>query len=301
MSEALSQNNPDLIEAFCDAMWAESGLAKATLSAYRSDLQALSAWARPKLLVDLSKDDLIEFCHQGVCSELSARTVSRRISSFRRLYAWLESEGRIQSDPSEKVRRPAGIRSLPAHHEEEQISALLAAPAVDTPLGLRDRAILETMYSSGLRVSEMVSLQWSHVDLQTGVLRLFGKGGRERLSPVGEEAMHWLLRYFKEAREKLLHQGDQSQFLFVCKRSGRLSRQMCWHIIKKYAARAGLGYNISPHGLRHAFATHLVNRGADLRTVQLLLGHRSLSTTQIYTFVAQARLRGLHRSHHPRG
>ena len=300
MKPRISDSNQARIDAFCDAAWAESGLAKATLGAYGSDLADLAIWAEARALVDLGADELLSYLEHAQRKGLGARTLSRRLSSIRRFYAWAESESLVSADPSAGIKRPPTVRSLPTHISEEQIRAMFASPDPNKPIGLRDRAILETMYASGLRVSELVNAQLAHLDLATGILRVIGKGDRERLTPVGEEAIHWLGRYLGEARASILKAGDRSQRIFVSARSGRLTRQMCWHIIRRHAA-AAIGYNASPHDLRHAFATHLVSHGADLRTVQLLLGHRSLSTTQIYTSVADERLRALHSRHHPRG
>ena len=289
------------IDAFCDDVWAEQGLAPTTLASYRSDLIDLSRFASPRSLGQLTQADILLYLQACQEKNLHQKTIARRLSSLRRYYDWLHTQGEIVKNPVDKIRSPRQVRSLPKSISEAHIEALLNAPDINQPAGLRDRAMLELMYACGLRVSELIGLQWAHLNLSAGVIQAVGKGDKERLVPMGDESVYWLQHYLQTARTDLLHAGQKSPYIFVCKRSGRLTRQMFWYAVNKYTAKAGLGYNVSPHVLRHAFATHLVNNGADLRTVQLLLGHCSLTTTEIYTHVAQDRLRSLHRRHHPRG
>ncbi|MGB1581963.1 MAG: site-specific tyrosine recombinase XerD, partial [Nevskiales bacterium] len=233
-------------------------------------------------------------------SGVSARTSARQLSSLRRFYRYQLRVGAIQVDPTQDIPSPSLGRPLPKTISEQQVEDLLAAPNVDDPLGLRDRSMLELMYATGLRVSELVTLTVPQLSQQQGVLRVVGKGGKERLVPIGEEALHWLQRYLLQARTELM-KGRASDYLFPSRKAEHMTRQNFWHIIRRYAQAAGIRSELSPHGLRHAFATHLLNHGADLRVVQMLLGHSDLSTTQIYTHVARARLKSLHAQHHPRG
>ncbi|WP_374324044.1 site-specific tyrosine recombinase XerD [Azonexus sp.] len=291
------------IDQFCDALWLEDGLAKATLASYRSDLGRLAGWLaehRHEALLDLRESTLA-----GFIAELSrstrASSQARYLSTLRRFYRWQVSRGRIASDPTLQLANPSLPARLPKAMSEAQVGALLAAPDLDTPLGLRDRAMLETLYATGLRVSELVGLQLHSVSLNDGVLRAFGKGSKERLVPLGEQAIDWIARYLRESRADILG-ARQSDALFVTARGGAMTRHAFWHLVKRYALLAGIDpAKLSPHVLRHAFATHLLNHGADLRVVQLLLGHADISTTQIYTHVARERLKALHAVHHPRG
>ncbi|WP_306605763.1 site-specific tyrosine recombinase XerD [Azonexus sp.] len=295
------------IDNFCDALWLEDGLAKATLDSYRSDLGRLAGWlaaqaktAPPEALLDLRESTLTAFIAQ-LSRSTRASSQARYLSTLRRFYRWQVGRGRIVVDPTLKLANPSLPSRLPKVMSEKQVAALLAAPDLETPLGLRDRAMLETLYATGLRVSELVNLKLHEVSLIDGVLRAFGKGSKERLVPLGELAIDWLTRYLNEARSALLH-GQPSDDLFVTTRGGAMTRQAFWHLIKRYALLAEIDpAKLSPHVLRHAFATHLLNHGADLRVVQLLLGHADISTTQIYTHVARERLKSLHAVHHPRG
>ncbi|SVB73791.1 uncharacterized protein METZ01_LOCUS226645 [marine metagenome] len=272
-----------------------------TLSAYRSDLAAFEVWLKKKGLglKSASRADLLGYLAANVRQGLSPRSSARRLSPLRRFYRYLLREGVIQDDPTADVRSPSLGRPLPKSITEASVEKLLAVPA-DTTLGRRDRAMLETMYASGLRVSELVTLSLNELDLTTGLVRVTGKGGRERIVPLGDEAAGRIRDYLDRARPELL--GEQmNSAVFITRRGKPMTRQAFWQLIKRYAALAGVDAGLSPHSLRHAFATHLLNHGADLRSVQMLLGHADLSTTQIYTHVARARLQSLHSSHHPRG
>jgi integrase/recombinase XerD len=302
MSESLSEQDSDLIERFSDAMWLERGLSENTLSAYRSDLQSLAGWLRinGSDLEHAARHELLAYLQQRVEAGVKPRSSARLLSSMRRFYRYLLRESVIAEDPSARIDAPKLGRPLPKTLTEGEVEQLLAAPDTATPMGLRDRAMLEVLYASGLRVSELVGLQLTQVNLQQGLVKVMGKGSKERLVPLGEEALDWIQRFMREGRALLLGQ-KRTEALFPSKRGSAMSRQAFWQLIKRYAVEAGIGKPLSPHTLRHAFATHLLNHGADLRVVQLLLGHSSLSTTQIYTFVAQERLKGLHAIHHPRG
>ncbi len=291
------------IDNFCDALWLEDGLAKATLDSYRSDLGRLAGWLAEhghEALLDIRETTLTAFiAHLARLTRASSQ--ARYLSTLRRFYRWQVGRGRIVSDPTLKLANPSLPSRLPKVMSEKQVEALLDAPDLDTPLGLRDRAMLETIYATGLRVSELVNLKLHEVGLADGVLRALGKGSKERLVPLGQLAIDWITRYLHEARPDILH-GQQSDALFVTARGGAMTRQAFWQLIKRYALVAGIApARLSPHVLRHAFATHLLNHGADLRVVQLLLGHADISTTQIYTHVARERLKSLHAEHHPRG
>ena len=290
------------IDNFCDALWLEDGLAKATLDSYRSDLGRLAGWLAEhghEALLDIRETTLTAFiAHLARLTRASSQ--ARYLSTLRRFYRWQVGRGRIVSDPTLKLANPSLPSRLPKVMSEKQVESLLDAPDLDTPLGLRDRAMLETIYATGLRVSELVNLKLHEVGLADGVLRALGKGSKERLVPLGQLAIDWITRYLHEARPDILH-GQQSDALFVTARGGAMTRQAFWQLIKRYALVAGIDpARLSPHVLRHAFATHLLNHGADLRVVQLLLGHADISTTQIYTHVARERLKQLHARHHPR-
>ena len=289
----------DLIDRFCDALWAQDGLSDATLRAYRSDLIGVARFleSRGRGLVAGSAAHLAGFMATREASR--ARSLARLHSSLRRFYGWLLRSGQRKDDPCAHLARPRIGRSLPLVLSEAEVEALLQAPDISTARGLRDRTMLELMYAAGLRVSELVALEVTGLSRDAGVLRVLGKGQRERLVPIGEEALHWLERYRRSARPELLD-GQASDILFPGRRGRAMTRQNFWHIIKRCAVQAGIPGELSPHGLRHAFATHLLNHGADLRAVQMLLGHRDLSTTQIYTHIATARLEQLHAAHHPR-
>ena len=290
-----------LSEQFLDAVWLESGLSENTLNAYRTDLAAFEGWlGKKKLSLDaVTRAELLNYLAANVRQGLSPRSSARRLSTLRRFYRYLLREGLIGEDPTADVRSPSLGRPLPKSVTEASVEKLLAAPP-ETTLGVRDRAMLETMYASGLRVSELVALALNELDLTTGLVRVTGKGGKERIVPIGDEATSRLGDYLKGARPSLL--GEQkSGAVFLTRRGQPMTRQAFWQLIKRYSAAAGIDSSLSPHSLRHAFATHLLNHGADLRSVQMLLGHADLSTTQIYTHVAKARLQTLHASHHPRG
>lgn len=291
------------IDAFCDALWLEDGLAKATLDSYRSDLSQLAAWLAEKAheaLLDIRDTTLAAFIAH-LSRQTRASSQSRYLSTLRRFYRWQVGRGRIVSDPTLQLANPNRPSRLPKVMSEKQVENLLNAPDLDTPLGLRDRAMLETLYASGLRVSELVNLKLHEVGFNEGLVRVMGKGNKERLVPLGEVAIDWLSQYLKESRPDILN-GHLSDDLFVTARGSAMTRQAFWQLIKRYALVAGIPQaKLSPHVLRHAFATHLLNHGADLRVVQLLLGHADISTTQIYTHVARERLKTLHALHHPRG
>ncbi|MEO5574276.1 MAG: site-specific tyrosine recombinase XerD [Gammaproteobacteria bacterium] len=295
-----------VIEAFVDALWLERGLSKNTLAAYRSDLQKLTLWLsmRKLNLMTARRADLLDYL--AICVNMRKRpsSTARLVSSVRRFYQLQVREGHLDADPSARIDAPKLGRSLPASLTESEVEALLAVPVIDTALGLRDRAMLEMLYACGLRVSELVTLSTLQVNLRQGVVRVMGKGAKERLVPFGEEAQFWLERYQNEARPPLMRgkaARQTSEGLFVTARGSAMTRQAFWYRIKHYARLAGIVKKLSPHTLRHAFATHLLNHGADLRVVQMLLGHSDLSTTQIYTHVARERLKKLHAEHHPRG
>jgi integrase/recombinase XerD len=290
------------IDGWLDALWLEKGLSANTLSAYRRDLQAFAAWCadRGTTLAAADRAGILDYLAHGLRSGRSTRTAARLLSCLRGFYAHLLRNGRITADPVAQVESPRLGRALPKSLGEDDVEALLAAPDVATPLGLRDRAMLELLYACGLRVSELVNLELARINTSQGVVRILGKGSKERLVPVGDEALAWLERYLREARPQLAADGSSAK-LFPGRHGAALSRQAFWYRIKHHARVAGIARPLSPHTLRHAFATHLLNHGADLRVVQMLLGHSDLSTTQIYTFVARERLKQLHAAHHPRG
>ena len=291
------------IDNFCDALWLEDGLAKATLASYRSDLGRLAGWLSEhgqEPLLDVRETTLTAFIAQ-LSRQARASSQARYLSTLRRFYRWQLGRGRLLADPTLKLANPSLPSRLPKVMSEKQVEALLDAPDLETPLGQRDRAMLETLYATGLRVSELVNLRLHEISLNDGVLRALGKGSKERLVPLGQQAIDWISRYLAESRPDILR-GQQSDALFVTARGGAMTRQAFWQLIKRYAPVAGIApERLSPHVLRHAFATHLLNHGADLRVVQLLLGHADISTTQIYTHVARERLKSLHAVHHPRG
>jgi len=298
----MSAGNKGLIEHFCDTLWLQEGLSANTLDAYRRDLEGLDRWfsRRGGALISASRADLLEYLSSNVSKGARPRTTARLLSSLRRFYGYLVREEKIKTDPTALIDSPKLGRPLPKSLTEEQVEKLLESPDVTKPLGLRDRAMLETLYATGLRVSELVGLTLSQVSLTQGVVRVIGKGDKERLVPLGEEAVSWISRYLAEGRQKLVR-GRSTDALFATTRGGPMTRQAYWHNLKLHTRKAGIQTKMSPHTLRHAFATHLLNHGADLRVVQMLLGHADLSTTQIYTHVAQARLKTLHEQHHPRG
>ncbi|MGL4574522.1 MAG: site-specific tyrosine recombinase XerD [Burkholderiaceae bacterium] len=293
-----------LIDAFIDALWLEDGLSKNTLSAYRTDVAALAQFLarRAKGLKAAVEGDLHDYFAARM-HDAKAKTSSssnRRLASLRRFFAWAKRQGHIQQDPTVRIDMAKRTPRLPKVLSEAQVESLLAAPNVESPLGLRDRTMLELIYASGLRVSELVMITVVQVGMNEGVLRVTGKGAKERLVPFGETARDWLARYMRDARPQILS-GQMADALFVTARGAGMTRQMFWTLIKKYAQAADIRVPLSPHTLRHAFATHLLNHGADLRVVQLLLGHADITTTQIYTHVARERLKQIHALHHPRG
>ena len=297
--------NSRVLDEFSDALWLEDGLSRNTLESYCSDLRQFGEWLVRKRdekngFLDASHSDLLAFLAYRVSARVKATTTSRELSSLKRFYRFLLRQGKIQVDPSLNIETPKLPRNLPASLTEADVEALLGAPDVRLPLGVRDRTMLEVLYASGLRVSELISLQSAQISLSMGVVRVLGKGGKERLTPLGEDALEWVSRYIAEIRSALLD-GKSSNALFVTARGSSMTRQAFWYLIKRYARQAGIVKPLSPHTLRHAFATHLLNHGADLRVVQLLLGHADISTTQIYTHVARERLKRLHSIHHPRG
>jgi integrase/recombinase XerD len=290
------------IDRFVDALWLEDGLALNTLAAYRRDLQAFAAWLAGQgrgPLEQASEVDLLSYMAERHAGS-RATSANRRLTVFKRFFRWALREQVVAADPTLRLLAARQPLRVPKALSETQVEALLEAPDAATPLGLRDRAMLELMYASGLRVSELVSLRTVSAGLAEGVLRVTGKGAKERLVPFGEEAHGWLVSYLGEARAAIL-KGQASEALFVTARGGAMTRQMFWQLVKKHARQAGIAVPLSPHTLRHAFATHLLNHGADLRAVQMLLGHADISTTTIYTHVARERLRALHAAHHPRG
>ncbi|MES2973583.1 MAG: site-specific tyrosine recombinase XerD [Pseudomonadota bacterium] len=295
-----SQNS---IDTFIDALWLEEGLSRNTLSAYRRDLTLYSAWLaarEPGRSLDSTAETDLNAYFSARHAATRATSANRRLTVFKRYFRWALRERLVQADPTLKLQSAKQALRVPKTLTEAQVEALLAAPPVDTPLGLRDRTMLELMYASGLRVSELVTLKTFNVGMGEGVLRVMGKGSKERLVPFGEVAREWIRRYLADARPAILH-GQQTEDLFVTNRGSGMSRVMFWMIVKKHARSAGITAPLSPHTLRHAFATHLLNHGADLRAVQMLLGHADISTTTIYTHVARERLKSIHAQHHPRG
>jgi len=308
---SIDQNKPELktiarseelVDRFLDAIWMERGLSKNTLGAYRADLMTLGRVlaAHEKSIDTADKADLLAFIAGRVEGGAKPRSTARQLSSFRRFFRYIMREGMREIDPTADIEMPRIGRSLPKTLSEDEVESLLNAPNTDEPLGHRDRAMLELLYATGLRVSELINLKQSQVNFNQGVLRIIGKGDRERLIPLGDESQRWLRDFIDGPRMEILLER-QTDYLFPTRRGDRMTRQAFWHIIKRYAEKADIRKKMSPHSLRHAFATHLLNRGADLRVVQLLLGHSDLSTTQIYTHVARERLKDLHGEHHPRG
>lgn len=302
MSEqTLTLRDSSELDSFIDHLWLEDGLAKNTLESYRLDLYAFALWIteQNKQLLAVEQADVqqylaVKFPHS------KPRSISRLIASLRRFYRYLIRENKISLDPTVQIQSPKLPRSLPKSLSEDEVLALLNAPNINDPIGLRDRAMLELLYACGLRVTELVSVKVTEVSLSDGVVRVTGKGSKTRLVPMGEEAVDWISRYLSEARPAIL-QKRLCDALFVTNRADEMTRQGFWYLIKRYALLAGITKHMSPHVLRHAFATHLLNHGADLRVVQMLLGHSDISTTQIYTHVARERLKKLHSVHHPRG
>ena len=297
-------SNAELLDEFSDTLWLEDGLSRNTLESYRRDLNKFAQWIaqqRDATLLQGTHADIQGFlAHLVVGQKARATSTSRAISSLKRLYQYLLRQNKISVDPTLQIASPKIPRSLPKSLTEQDVELLLNAPDITTTLGIRDRTMIEVLYASGLRVSELVGLSVAQVSLDMGVVRVMGKGSKERLVPLGEEALEWVRRYLAKARQDLLN-NQLSNTLFVTNRGKGMTRQMFWYLIKRHAKHGGLHKPLSPHTLRHAFATHLLNHAADLRVVQLLLGHANISTTQIYTHVARERLKQLHAMHHPRG
>jgi len=293
-----------IVERFSDAIWLEDGLGEKTRQAYRSDLERLAAWLTKQpgqpLLTEVNRSHLLGWISSGLAEGFKTSTAARRLSGLRRFYRYLLREKLIKEDPTLRIDSPRLPQKLPDSLSEDDVEQLLIEPDPDLPIELRDKAMMEILYGCGLRVSELVALTVDEVNLRQGVIRIIGKGNKERLVPLGEEAVDWLIRYMHQGRGELL-KGRPCDALFPGNRPTAMTRQTFWHRIKHYALRAGIRKHLSPHTLRHAFATHLLNNGADLRVVQMLLGHSDLSTTQIYTHVARQRLQSLHKVHHPRG
>lgn len=302
-SAAVSEADAGIIERFADAVWMERGLSANTLTSYQSDLRHCASWLQGCVgegLMQARRDQLLGYLAAGVEEGIRPRTSSRRLSALRQFFQWALRENLRTTDPTQQIEAPRLGRPLPKSLSEAEVEALLEAPDTGKAEGLRDRAMLEVLYATGLRVSELVGLQPDQVSLPQGLVRVVGKGGKERLVPLGDEAVSWIGRFISSARPELLG-GQPCEALFPTRRRSGMTRQAFWYLVKKHALAAGIRQTLSPHTLRHAFATHLVNHGADLRVVQLLLGHSSLSTTQIYTHVARERLQALHAQHHPRG
>jgi len=301
-TSAAVERSEELVDKFLDAIWMERGLSQNTLGAYRADLMTLGRGLaeQGKSIDKADKADLLDFIANRVESGAKPRSTARQLSSFRRFFRYIMREGRRDDDPTADIEMPRIGRSLPKTLSEDEVESLLNAPNTDEPLGHRDRAMLELLYATGLRVSELINLTQSQINFNQGVLRIVGKGDRERLIPLTDDSQRWIRDFIDGPRMEILLER-QTDYLFPTRRGDRMTRQAFWHIIKRYAEKAGIRKKMSPHSLRHAFATHLLNRGADLRVVQLLLGHSDLSTTQIYTHVARERLKELHGDHHPRG
>jgi len=307
--DQISLSEQQVIENFIDHLWMENGLSENTLSAYRNDLAGFSLWLEQNnhSLKKVDASIIQDFLAFNYSVQQKRRSVARLLSTLRRFYLYLFRENQISEDPTHLLESPKGEQTLPLSLNEQQIEDLLSAPDISDDLGLRDRAMLEVLYATGLRVSELISLQTTQISTQQGVIRVIGKGNKERLVPVGEIALDWLMKYYQQSRPQLLNvgskQGSASQCseVFVTRRGKAMTRQAFWYMIKRYALLAGIASDqLSPHTLRHAFATHLLNHGADLRVVQMLLGHSDISTTQIYTHVADQRLRDMYHNHHPR-
>ena len=292
----LTRANATLLDAFTDALWLEDGLSKNTLSSYRADLAQFAAFLK-KNFVEVNEADLFSFL---ASRKGKASSAARRVSTLKRFFQYCLRERHMTGDPSLKLDPPKRVPRFPKTLSEADVEALLAAPDTGTPRGLRDRAMLETLYATGLRVSELVAMKLHEANLDAGVVRVLGKGSKERLVPLGEEAVDWIQRYMSSSREDL-SKRSKSDFLFVTARGGGMTRQAFWQLLRRHGRQAIPGKKISPHVVRHAFATHLINHGADLRVVQMLLGHADISTTQIYTHVARERMKALHQKHHPRG
>ena len=300
----MSPASQQQLETFIDAIWMERGLSENTLNAYRADLSGFAKWlyARHKStdLLKAERSQILGYLSHRVNLGTKSRSAARLLSSIKRFYQYCVREQLLKEDPSDRVDAPKLGRSLPKFLSESEVEALLDSPDIKDPLGVRDRTMLELLYATGLRVSELVELRIGQINLRQGVVRIQGKGNKERLVPLGQESIAWLERYMKDARGKIAPELS-SDYVFTTRRQSAMTRQAFWYLIKRYAHKVGIKKHLTPHTLRHCFATHLLNHGADLRVVQMLLGHSDLSTTQIYTHVAQERLRNLHAQHHPRG
>ncbi len=294
-------NSSQLIDNFIDLIWLEKGLSTNTLSAYRQDLTSFNKWLGDTKIKSASKADLLDYLSFRFNEGYNSRSTARALSSLRAFYNYLTNEYNLQENPTAKIDSPKLGHSLPKVLSEEDVELLIKTPDTSSPIGLRDRAMLELLYACGLRVSELINLDLLSLNTRQGIVRVMGKGEKERLVPLGEEALSWLNKYLEEGRDLLCKKDNRDSALFLSKRGKSMTRQTFWYRIKEYAIQSGVDKAISPHTLRHAFATHLLNHGADLRTVQLLLGHTSLSTTQIYTEVARHRMKEIHTEHHPRG
>jgi len=297
-----SHTKNEIIDAFIDHLWLEDGLSKNTLNSYRFDLELFTEWLTKSLkknILDVSQADIQEYLSFKFPTSKS-RSISRLLATLRRLFRYLLRENKIKNDPTLEIMSPKIPKSLPKSLSEEEVEALLNAPDVETISGLRDKAMLELLYACGLRVSELVNILLTELSMTEGIIRITGKGSKTRLVPMGEEAVDWIKKYINESRNDILNKKT-SKYLFITIRGSGMTRQAFWYLIKKYSIIAEIKKPISPHILRHAFATHLINHGADIRVVQMLLGHSDISTTQIYTHVARERLKKIHESHHPRG
>lgn len=292
-----------LIDQFLDSLWLEKGLSQNTLSAYRQDLQNFALWADKSgnQLSLIRREDVLRYLSDRMSQGVKARSTARALSCLRSFYRHMLREKQVTEDPTLRVENPKLGRPLPDSLTEGDVEKLLAAPDLSTAIGFRDRTMLEVLYACGLRVSELVGLKLTEINLRQGVVRIVGKGSKERLVPIGEEAISWLTAYLQETRDSLLKKNLNQDIVFPSNRGSAMTRQAFWHRIKAHAQTADIQKKLSPHTMRHAFATHLLNHGADLRVVQLLLGHSDLSTTQIYTHIAQHRMKELHQQHHPRG
>ncbi len=296
-------SDQEIVEKFLDSLWLEKGLSQNTLDSYRRDLKAFTLWLQDRNgnICKVRREELLQYLADRMGMGIKVRSTARSLSCLRSLYRYLLREKRVQEDPTLRIENPKLGRPLPDTLTESDVEKLLKAPDLNTAVGFRDRAMLEVLYASGLRVTELVTLKLTDVNLRQGVVRVMGKGSKERLVPLGEEAISWIQRYLQEVRNDLLKKNLHQDVVFPSNHGKEMTRQTFWHRIKIHAQTAGIVKKLSPHTLRHAFATHLINHGADLRVVQLLLGHSDLSTTQIYTHVAQHRLKELHSQHHPRG
>ena len=299
--EDLTNESKEIIDLFLDSLWMERGLSKNTLFAYRSDISKYARWLQNQGINITKAGPQNILAYLASTENKSTRTVARNLSSLRRLYEYLSKEDKVKQNPIKNVEAPRLGRSLPKSLTENEVESLLDAPNTNQPLGLRDKTMLEIIYGTGLRVSELITLTLHQINLRQGVVRVMGKGNKDRLVPLGEISTEWLEKYLAHGRNEILGENNSTDTLFPSRRGKSMTRQTFWHIVKRHAIVAGIKKNISPHMLRHAFATHLINHGADLRVVQMLLGHSDISTTQIYTHVARERLKDIHSKHHPRG